>query len=140
MVRMCGFSGKSLTGGTQNIPQENQNQSYISQIISEVCVHQRADKFSRTKVKLCQIYTENLVETQFNCNFMKFVFEELRNTPNIESTYSVLQAIEAFVSDENSSKNMENGKKNKGLSYQGRKRSEWGKTRKNKRNADTCMI
>ena len=57
-------------------------------------------------------YTENLVETQLNGNIKKLVFEELRKTPNIESIDSVLQAIKAFVSDENSSKNMKNGKKN----------------------------
>ena len=40
------------------------------------------------------------------------MFKEFRMTPNIESIDSVLQAIEAFVSDDNSSKNMKNGKKN----------------------------
>ena len=47
-------------------------------------------------------HTKNLVENQLNCKIKQFVFEELRNTPNIDSIDSVLQAIEALVSDDNS--------------------------------------
>ena len=46
-------------------------------------------------------YTEGLTKTQLNHNIKKFVFEELRKTPNIESIDRVLQVIEAFVSDDN---------------------------------------
>ena len=52
------------------------------------------------------------METQLNSTIKKFVFEALRKTPNIENMDSVLQAIEAFLSDDNSSKNMKNGKYN----------------------------
>ena len=47
-------------------------------------------------------YTEGLAETQLNRNIKKFVFEELRRTPNIVSIDSMLQAIKAFMSDNNS--------------------------------------
>lgn len=57
-------------------------------------------------------YTEALTETQLNHNIKEFVFEELKKTPNMESIDSLLQAIEAFVSDDNSSKNMNHGTKN----------------------------
>ena len=57
-------------------------------------------------------YAEGLAETQLNRNIKKFLFEELRKTPNIESIDSLLQAMESFMSDDISSKNMNYGKKN----------------------------
>ena len=59
-------------------------------------------------IKILSKYTENLVENPLKCKIKQFV----RKTPNIESIDSVLQAIEAFVSDDNSSKNWKVRKSN----------------------------
>ena len=56
-------------------------------------------------------YTVGLTKTQLDHNIKKFPLEELRKTPNTESINSVLQAIETLMSDENSSKYMNYGKK-----------------------------
>ena len=61
--------------------------------------------------------TEKNRETQLNCKIKKFVFEELRKTPNIECIDSVLQVIKAFISDDISTKNMKNGKKERMEEY-----------------------
>ena len=57
-------------------------------------------------------YTESLMENPLRQKIKQYLSEELRKTPNIDSLDIVLPTIDAFVSDDNTTRNVKVGRKN----------------------------